>query len=901
MAEQISLITQYERIKAEHGDAIVFFRLGDFYEMFNHDAVEASKILNLTLTKRQSVPMCGVPWHASKAYIARLLKAGKKVAICEQTGTPHKGKGIIARKVIEVISPGTVTDEDYLDSAVDTYLLALAVLAPENRASDAETVSLAWISTSTGEFRAESFMAADKDSLRRELCRIAPRELIVRESSLHHPIVGEALSEYADLVINRLPDWAFSREQGFRILCSHFRTISLQGFGFSDDDPSLAAAGALIEYVRDSCKHSLSHITALQHCDDGAYVIIDESTQRNLEIVRNLRDGGRNYSLLAAVDHTLTPMGTRTLRRRLLQPLRSIQAINQRLDLVELFYRDQHLLEKTRGQLKQCMDLERLASRLALDKAGPKDLLAVKNTLEAALSTAELFLAKAAQPDQRQDIQTWLNCFVDNPEFSALSKIVELVKAALLDDPAATSQDGPIIRSGWNQTLDNLRQLKDSAQAVLSAYLEEEKSSTGISGLRLKYNRILGYHLELSKQASRSIPEHFIKRQSVSNAERFSTERLAALESDIMSAADKIIELERQIFLDIRSKVKSQTALLSELAGRLADLDCHLSAATAATIHGLSKPVLLEDASLDILGGRHLVVEANLPSGDFIPNDISLDSSQQSFALLTGPNMAGKSTFLRQNALIVLLAQAGCFVPARSARIGVCDRIFCRVGAQDNLARGESTFLLEMHETASILNNASRRSLVIMDEVGRGTGTQDGLAIAWAVSEYMLNVLQCRTLFATHYHELTVMNHPKLLDISMAVEERSGAVVFLKRVVPGPAAGSYGIHVAGLAGVPQAVVSRAEVLRSLLAVRETHHDLSTAVADGLLTLGSAVSKNRQSEDKVSVNTRPKASPGLFSEEELVINSLCSLDINNLTPLEALQKLALFQKQLKSHN
>jgi len=900
MAEQISLIAQYERIKADYSDAIVFFRLGDFYEMFNHDAVEASKILNLTLTKRQSVPMCGVPWHAAKVYISRLLKAGKKIAICEQTGTPQKGKGIIERRVIEVISPGTVTDEDYLDSALDNYLLALAVLAPEHGKRTGDHLSLAWISTSTGEFRAESFNADNKDMLRRELYRLAPRELVVRESSLHHPVVGEVLSEYSELVINRLPDWAFSREQGLRVLCKQFGTVSLQGFGFQDDDPALAAAGALVEYVRDSCKTSLAHITTLRYCEDSNYVAIDESTQRNLEIVRNLRDGGRPYSLLSTVDYSSSPMGARTLRRRLLQPLRSLAEINQRLDIVDFFYKDQSLLDKARSQLSQCMDLERLTSRLVLDKASPKDLLAVRTTVAAALILRAYFQQKQPQAVVGNQALQWLESFIGSEAGQQLEQISGLIEQAILEEPAANSTDGPIIKAGWSQQLDELRVLKNSAQAVLSAYLEEEKTTTGLSGLRLKYNRILGYHLELSRQAARVVPDHFIRRQSVATAERFSTERLASLENDILNAAEKIIELERQLFSEVRDSIKLHSLLLSELAIKLADLDCHLSAATAATVHGLCRPQIVEAAVLEIRGGRHLVVEANLPSGEFIPNDTSLDADQKNFALLTGPNMAGKSTFLRQNALIVLLAQAGCFVPADSATVGLCDRIFCRVGAQDNLARGESTFLLEMHETASILNNASRQSLVIMDEVGRGTGTQDGLAIAWAVSEYMLNVLQCRTLFATHYHELTAMEHHKLLDISMAVEERAGAVVFLKRVVSGPAAGSYGIHVAGLAGIPQTVIDRAADLRSLLAVREAHHDLSTSVNSTALPGSTVCQVSEKTTTSKKTNVPTGLSPGLFSEEELVINSLCSLDINNLTPLEALQSLAMFQKQLKSN-
>ncbi|MBU0935360.1 MAG: DNA mismatch repair protein MutS [Spirochaetes bacterium] len=882
MAEQISLIDQYERIKAEYPDTIVFFRLGDFYEMFNQDAIEASRILNLTLTKRQASPMCGVPWHASRAYIARLLKAGRKVAICEQLSPPKKGKGIIERKVVEVISPGTVSDEDFLDSNVDNYVLALAVI---NR-GNSEHLALAWLSTSTGEFRAASFPAADREILRRELCRIAPKELVVRESSLNHPVAGEILAEYSDAVINRLPDWSFSQEQGVRRLTAHFGTIGLQGFGFSDDDPALAAAGALIEYVQDFCKASLAHISNLQNSEDQRHMAIDESTQRNLEIVRNLRDGSRNYSLLSTIDYTLTPMGARKLRRRLLQPLRDINVINQRLDMVQLFYHDQHLLESLRSQLKQCMDLERLSARLSMEKANPKELLSVRQTVAAALEISGLYQARNTPVP---------SAFLTAAQIEICRQIDTLLTDSILEEPALSPVDGPVIRAGWNSDLDTLRSLKDSAQSVLSAYLEEEKSSSGLSGLRLKYNRIIGYHLELGKQSAKNVPEHFIRRQSVANAERFSTERLGALETEISSAADRIIELESSIFASVRTEVRQHTGFLLQLASLLADLDCNLSSATCATLRAYTRPEVVSQPLLDIKGGRHPVVEAHLPDNNFIPNDTELDSDGRSFALLTGPNMAGKSTYLRQNALIVLLAQAGCFVPAATAKIGICDRIFCRVGAQDNLARGESTFLLEMHETASILNNASRNSLVIMDEVGRGTGTQDGLAIAWAVSEYMLNVLQCRTLFATHYHELTAMEHQRLIDISMAVEERAGAVVFLKRVVAGPAAGSYGIHVAGLAGVPKVVVDRAADLRSLLAVREAHHDIRTASQTTRPQPAASTSAVKSGVKQPKV---PASSPELFSGDEMVLSALAGLDINNLTPLQAMQQLASFQAMLK---
>ncbi len=868
MSEQIPLLAQHERIKAEYTDAILFFRLGDFYEMFNGDALEASAILNLTLTHRQQAPMCGVPWHASRSYIGRLLKAGKKVAICEQLNPAGRGKGIIERGVIEVISPGTVLDEDYLDSSTDNYLLSLGVFQKQG----IDLIAMSWISPSTGEFRATSFPAQDRDLLRRELGRLSPRELLVRQSSLENAIVASVLSEHPLVMLNRSPDWVFNLEQGRRSLLAHFNTLGMSGFGFSEDDPALAAAGALIDYLRESYKTGISHISSLRAAEDGEFVSIDDSSQRNLEIVRNLRDGSKSYSLLDTVDFTKTAMGARALRRRLLQPLRSLAAIDARLDSVETLYREQRVLERVRGILGSCLDIERLVSRLSMDKASPRDILAIRDTLVHANAVDALFSENPA-------LFSALVLFRNPEDREASALLSAYIQSSILDEPAMSSADGPVIRDGFDPALDKLRTLKDSAQLVLEAYLEEERRDTGLQNLKIKYNKIIGYHIELSKLAAKDAPAHFIRRQSVLNAERFTTVRLGELEGDILGAADRIVSLEKELFAGIRLEVKKYIPMLSSLAASVSDLDCAASSAYCASFRSYARPVMDESLRLDIRAGRHAVVEAHLGKSQFIPNDVALEGSGKSFALLTGPNMAGKSTYLRQNAIIVLLAQAGLFVPAESARIGICDKIFCRVGAQDNLARGESTFLLEMHETASILNNATEASLVIMDEVGRGTGTQDGLSIAWAVSEYMLDTLSCRTLFATHYHELTELRHEKLFDISMAVEERSGDVVFLKRVVEGPAAGSYGIHVAGLAGIPQSVIARAESLRAMFAVREKKE------------AGSGEFFIPRPEERAP-------DPGfLFVKEDLVLDEIRNLAINSMTPLDALARLAALQKNL----
>ncbi|HAE22679.1 MAG TPA: DNA mismatch repair protein MutS, partial [Spirochaetaceae bacterium] len=812
----------------------------------------------------------------ARGYIARLLRAGKKVAVCEQLNAPGKGKGVLERGVVELITPGSALDEEFLESRANNYLVAFGLLG--------DRISLAWADASTGEFRAASFPSADLERLRRELYRLAARELLVRQSALDEPRIAALLKENAAPVVNKLPDWCFTADLGRASLCKHFGTASLKGFGFDDDDPALAAAGAVLDYLRESTRSSLAQFTALKAAGDAEHLAIDEASQKNLEIDRNLRDGSRSYSLLDTVDYSKTAMGARALRRRLLQPLVSIEGINERLDAVEALYRDQRSLERTRRLLASCLDLERLSVRLSLDRANARDIIGAADTLTAALALDDGLPAAG---------RAVLAIMKDEGGKARAGAFIELTRQAIDPEPSAQLNEGKLIREGWHGELDRLRGIKAHAHELLEAYLAEERAATGLTGLRVKYNRILGYYLELSKNASQGAPVHFIRRQSLANGERYTTERLASLESDINGASERIVELEHELFLGLRARFREDAGFLKSAAEAIAELDCAASLAWAATVRGYTRPSVDESSSLDIRGGRHPVVEANLAAGEFVPNDLSLDTAGTSFALITGPNMAGKSTYLRQNALIVLLAQAGSFVPAQSARIGVADRIFCRVGAQDNLARGESTFLLEMHETASILNNAGPKSLVIMDEVGRGTGTLDGLSIAWAVSEHMLQVVGCRTLFATHYHELTALRHPRLRDLSMAVQEREGEVVFLKRVVDGAATGSYGIHVAGIAGIPKTVLLRAQELREQLEAQERSlpAELGSQPDDGSGNVsGPALAS--------PVRARQADQDSLFSAEELVLEELRAMDIDRLSPLDALNRLASLQKAIK---
>lgn len=880
MSERIAMLDQYRRIKAKYRDVILFFRLGDFYEMFFDDAIEASSLLDLTLTKRQGQPMCGIPYHAYKPYIAKLLKAGKKVAICEQLTAPKAGT-LVDRDVIEVVTPGTTVDEEFLDQATNNYLICAC--------SARGRLCIASLDVSTAEFRAYSHNdEADSglDFLRSEFYRFSPREIIIQQSLCERPGAAELLREFDSALIQRQPDWYFDVQRSFEHLKEHFKVASLKGFGFADDAPELAAAGAVLDYVTENSRTQSPHIQTLLPYDQNEFLALDEATRKNLELVRNLADSGRRDTLLSVLDRTKTAGGRRLLQQWVVQPLRRKDAIEERLSIVDCLYKDQLFLYELRRRLAEVLDSERLIARLAMDKAHAKDLLALRDSLRASLGVLELA--------RKGNIPLASYRIADADDESACAEVVKKIDAAIKDDPSILLTEGNMIHDGYSQELDRLRTLKKNSTRVLDQYLEEEKTASGIPSLRIRYNKIIGYYLEVTKGKLDAVPAHFIRRQSLVGGERYTTDRLAALESEINGATEKIIELEREIFLSVRESLKSHIAGMEPMAAMIARLDCLASFAQAATEGGFCKPELVEDTVIDIRQGRHPVVEACLPAGAFVPNDIKLDTAGQFFALITGPNMAGKSTVLRQTALIVLMAHMGSFVPAESARIGLVDRIFCRVGAQDNLARGESTFLVEMHETAYILNTATSKSLVIMDEVGRGTGTLDGVSIAWAISEYILKRIRCRTLFATHYHELTSMENPNLVNMSMAVLENQGEIIFLKQLRKGPAAGSYGIHVAGLAGIPPEVLQNARNLQGKMVRFE--QSLTDAAASERTEVPEGNSGAAHPEPP-AVATRAGA-PELFAAEDIVLAKIRSADINKMTPLQALEFLADISETLK---
>ena len=870
------MMAQYRRIKDEFADSIVFFRLGDFYEMFDGDAREASSLLDLTLTQRAGVPMCGIPYHAATSYISRLLGAGKKVAICEQLTQPG-GRGLVTREVVEVVTPGTVLDESYLSQHANNYLLSVGKVG--------DTLALAYADVSTGEFRATSFPFTDRaEMLKRELHRIDPREALTQESLLvDDPVTRALLGEREGLLVNRYPDWSFDPESCTRRLERQFGVANLKGFGLSDGAPEIVAAGVLLEYLGQTAKRSLGHVSTIGLYADRSYVELDEATQRNLELLANLQDGSRKYTLLEVLDQSRTSPGARMLRRWLLTPLKDREAIERRLSAVDFLYRDQVLLSRLRETLGGVLDLERLTARVAMERAHAKDLLAVKSTLKSVMAV-EALLTREARPESSPGHSL---AVLISEHLEEMGELADLLERAISEEPSILLTEGNLIRRGYDAELDRLHGLKENARGILEKYLAEEKDRTGIGSLKLRFNRIIGYYFEVTKSNLHLVPSSFIRRQSLVGGERFTTDRLADLESEINDASERIVEIERTLFLEVRARVKEAVPWLMKICAAISELDVFQAFAFAATVRGYVRPRVTPGTELSIRDGRHPVVEAHLPGGAFIPNSLECPGTGRFFVILTGPNMAGKSTFLRQVALITLMAQIGSFVPAASAEIGIVDRVFCRVGAADNLARGESTFLVEMNETAHILRTATRHSLVIMDEIGRGTGTRDGLAIARAVCMSLLDSVRARTLFATHFHELTALQHESIANLSMDVRDTSGEIVFLKRVREGPSSNSYGIHVARLAGLPLETIQLAEKLLN---------EEEGVPVPGANATADVTDSASPSAGKVRKEAAPRQEL-LFTPEEMVARQIAALKTDLMTPMEALTVLSRLKREL----
>jgi DNA mismatch repair protein MutS len=797
------MLQQYLEIKSQYQDAILFYRLGDFYEMFFDDAVTASRILGITLTSRNhkdeqhKVPLCGVPHHAATGYLAKLVKAGHRVAICEQMEDPATAKGVVRREVVRVVTPGLITDEQLLDHKENRYIAAVRL--------EGGKWGMSLLDLSTGEFLVAE--RVDADGIIDELTRLAPAELLLPEAAGDEQQLGTSLALLLpDLCLTASPAENFLTARARDTLAEHFGTLSLAGFGCEGLGAGLAAAGGLFLYIRETQKTELAHIERLTRLELSDRLLIDDASRRNLELCQTMLGAKREGSLLATLDLTCTPMGARFLKNSLLSPLREPARIDERLATVARLHDDSPLREKLRDLLAGVYDLERLNSRVVLGSANARDLTALKQSLTRLPLLAQTLAA--AGPDGA------LAAIAG--ELDTLADLHELLAASIREDAPVSLREGHLIQPGYHAGLDELITILEDGRNLILALEASERQRTGIANLKVGYNRVFGYYLEVSRGQLKNVPDSFIRKQTLVNAERFITPELKDFENKVLGAQDKRLDLEYQLFADIRRRVAANSSRILRTAGLLARLDFFAGLAEAACRYRYVRPRVDEGEAIIIREGRHPVIERALPPGRFVPNDVRLDQTEQEVLIITGPNMAGKSTVLRQTALIVLMAQMGSFVPASEAVIGVVDRIFTRVGAMDDLRRGQSTFMVEMNETANILNNATARSLVILDEIGRGTSTFDGLSIAWAVAEELVakDGRGVKTLFATHYHELTelVRTSPRVKNYHIAVREWNDRIIFMHKLLEGGTNRSYGIQVAALAGVPRHVIVRAKEL-----------------------------------------------------------------------------------------
>jgi len=794
------MMEQYFRVKKQHPDAILFFRLGDFYEMFFEDAKVGSQVLEIALTSRQKVPMCGVPYHAANAYLAKMLRRGYKVAICEQVEDPRTAKGVVKREIIKVLTPGTAVELDPENQKESVVIASLAV------AGDGWGLALADLVS--GEIRITQGGAGKAKTLADELFKAAPKEIVFPAGDADKIAAVLGKSEVKSCLRSPVEDWAFEPVRARHDLQDHFRVKTLAGFGVEGKPLAVAAAGGLLFYLKQVRKDSLALIHRMSYLQAGDRLVLDPSTIRNLELIRNLRDGRVEGSLLGIIDYTVTAMGGRLLRSRLLAPLLDVDRIRLRLDAVGELREDSIGRHELREGLKGILDLERLTGRISLAAAHPRDLVALKKSLHLLPRLNALLAAyKAAPLAELRD--GW-----DNAE-----DIASFIDKSILDEPAFLLTEGGLIKDGWNPELDDLRAVSRSGKSFISQIEKRERERTGIASLKVRFNKVFGYYIEVTKANLAQVPPDYERKQTLVGSERFLTPELKEYEDKVLHAEEKIGELEHKLFLEIRDRVARETPRLLRIAAAVARLDVYCALAELAAQRNYVRPDVDASDVLRIKDGRHPVIEA-LADEPFIPNDTYCDRSEYQIQIITGPNMGGKSTYLRQVALIVLLAQMGSYVPAASASVGLVDRVFTRIGAMDFLSVGQSTFMVEMLETAAILNNATPRSLILLDEIGRGTSTFDGLSIAWAVAEYLheREEVRAKTLFATHYHELTdlALTHPRIKNAHVTVKEWKDEIIFLRKIAPGPSDQSYGIHVAKLAGIPGEVLVRArEILNNL--------------------------------------------------------------------------------------
>ena len=867
------MMQEYCKTKEEYKDCILFYRLGDFYEMFFDDALLVSKELELTLTGKdcgleERAPMCGIPFHAADTYINRLIERGHKVAICEQVEDPKKAKGLVKRAVIRVVTPGTTLDATSLDESKNNYLMSIVSIA--------DRFGCAIADITTGDcFLTE---VPNSQKLVDEINKFSPAEIICNDSFFMSGVDTDDLKERLGICIFSLDAWYFDDDTCRKELREHFHVTNLEGLGISDYDSGIIAAGALFLYLKETQKTALSQMTTIRPYTAERYMLIDSSSRRNLELVETLREKQKRGSLLWVLDKTKTAMGARTLRSFVEQPLIDAEEINRRLEALEELNEKPMLRDEIREYLNPVYDLERLVSRISFKSANPRDMVAFASSLEMIPYIKQVL--KDFQAPILKEIYE---------DMDSLEDITDLIKHAIVDEPPLAQKDGGIIREGFNEDVDKFRSARTDGKKWLTELETKERERTGIKSLKIKYNRVFGYALEVTNTFKELVPENYIRKQTLANAERYITEELKNLENMILGAEDKLYALEYELFSNVRDKVGQEVIRIQRTAKAIAGLDVFASLALVAERNHYVRPKVNEGGIIDIKGGRHPVVEQMIDNDMFIANDTYLDNTKKRISIITGPNMAGKSTYMRQTALIVLMAQIGSFVPADKAVIGIVDRIFTRVGASDDLASGQSTFMVEMTEVANILRNATAKSLLILDEIGRGTSTFDGLAIAWAVIEHISNTKLCgaKTLFATHYHELTELEG-KLSGVTnycIAVKEKGDDIVFLRKIVKGGADKSYGIQVAKLAGVPDSVINRAKELVEEL--RDA--DITAAVKD----LASPKKKPKVEMDMAQMS--------LFDtvQDNDIIEELKGIDIGNLTPMEALNTLYNLQNKIKN--
>lgn len=878
MNEYTPMMQHYLKTHEDYKDCILFYRLGDFYEMFFDDAVTVSKELELTLTGKscgleERAPMCGIPYHAVDTYLTRLVKKGYKVAICEQVEDPAQAKGMVKREVTRVVTPGTTVSAQALDETRNNYILCIAYM------DDSYGLSAADISTG-------DYFVTELDSERKlmdEINKYQPSEIICNEAFYISGVDLEDMRHRLGIVIYSLDAWYFSDETAQRTLTEHFKVKDLSGLGLEDYASGVTAAGALLKYLYETQKNSLSNMVTIHPYTTGKFMVIDSSSRRNLELVETLREKQKRGSLLWVLDKTRTAMGARTLRSFVEQPLIEKEAIEERYDAIAEFNGNAITREEIREYLNPVYDLERLITRVTYQTANPRDLIAFKNSIHM------LPPIKTLMSDFHSPLLTRLH-----DELDTLDELYDLIDQSICEEPPVTVHDGGILKEGYFEEVDRLRKAKTDGKSWLAELEAKEREKTGIKNLKIKYNKVFGYYLEVTNSFKELVPDYFTRKQTLTNAERYITPELKELEDVILGAEDKLVVLEYELFREVRQKVADEVIRIQKTAKAVAQIDVFAALAAVAEQNNYCRPKLNDKGIIDIKEGRHPVVEKMIQNEMFVANDTYLDNSSHRVSIITGPNMAGKSTYMRQTALIVLMAQIGSFVPAHSARIGLVDRIFTRVGASDDLASGQSTFMVEMSEVANILRNATSNSLLILDEIGRGTSTFDGLSIAWAVVEHISNpkLLGAKTLFATHYHELTELEG-KLSGVNnycIAVKEKGDDIVFLRKIIQGGADKSYGIQVAKLAGVPESVIERAREI-----VEELSNNDMTEIIQNISVEGTS----RRGKNKLDEVDLTQMSLLDTLDNDTILNELKELDISHLTPIEALNKLYELQNKVNN--